>query len=174
MARAARALTLGLLLAMCTGARALPPGAPVAREAFDLCQLAEARSDDKRVEILTRGQVLAETAIRANDHDGLAQLALFCNLARRIQTSGPSLSRPLEMLRALQALDRAVTLAPNDPDVLTAKGALLVQLPRLLGGDRERGEQWLRRALALDPHHDVARSYLADPLARRAPAHELR
>ena len=153
---------------MCTGARALPPGSPEAQEAFGLCQLAEARADGERVEILTRGQALAETALRANDHDGLAQLALFCNLARRIQTSGPTLSRPFEILHALRALDRAVDLAPTDPDVLTAKGALLIQLPRLLGGDEERGEQWLRRALALDPHHDVARSYLADTLARRA------
>jgi Flp pilus assembly protein TadD len=153
---------------MCTGARALPPGSPEAQESFALCQLADARPDEDRVQLLTRGQALAELALRADDHDGLAQLSLFCNLARRIQTSGPSLLRPFEMLRALQALDRAVALAPADPDVLTAKGALLVQLPRLLGGDLERGEQWLRRALAVDPHHDVARSYLDDTLARRA------
>ena len=48
----------------------------------------------------------------------------------------------------------------RDPDVLTAKGAVLLALPGLLGGDAREGERWLRRALARDPQHCAARAYL--------------
>jgi hypothetical protein len=153
--------TIGFVLGTCATVAALPAGSPAAHEAIALCQQAEEpRADAERVEILTRGYHLAEAAVRADARDGLAHFALFCNLARRIRMSGLRFALPLDMLRALRALDRAIELAPADPDVLTAKGALLIELPRLLGGDAGRGEEWLRRALAVDPQHDVARTYL--------------
>jgi hypothetical protein len=44
---------------------------------------------------------------------------------------------------------------------MTAKGALLIELPRFFGGDADEGEAWLRRALAIAPGHATARAYLA-------------
>jgi hypothetical protein len=140
-----------------------------ARRAMDLCDRAETQDRDARVETLTRGIALAEAAVAADEGDGLAQFALFCNLARRIRDAGIRLGSAFEVVRALRALDRAVALAPIDPDVMTAKGALLIELPPLLGGDADEGKAWLRRALAIAPDHATARAYLgSDAEVRRA------
>jgi hypothetical protein len=129
---------------------------------MELCQRAETESHDVRVETLTHGLAIAQAAVAADERDGLAQFALFCNLARRIRQGGLRLGSPFEVMRALRALDRAVALAPTDADVMTAKGALLIELPTFLGGDAEEGETWLRRALAIAPDHATARAYLRD------------
>ena len=155
------ASTCALLLGLAAGAEAVPAGSDRARQAFDLCQQADVEPDDAgRVRILTRGLALAEVAVGEDDADALGHFALFCNLARRLRHDGLRLGSPFEVWRTLRALDRAVALAPFDPDVMTAKGALLIELPTLLGGDAEEGEVWLRRALAVAPEHATARAYL--------------
>ena len=170
---AGRVLSLLLVLSALRVASATPPGSLDARRAMDLCERAETQADDDRVEALTRGLALAEAAVAADERDGLAQFALFCNLARRVRGAGIGLSSPFEVVRAIRALERAVVLAPSDPDVMTAKGALLIELPPLLGGDAAEGRAWLRRALAVAPDHATARAYLgadlgADAAVRRA------
>jgi hypothetical protein len=146
---------------------AVPSGSTKAQDAFALCQLAEQLSGEARVELLTRGIELAEAAVAADRRDALAHFALFCNLGRRVQTAGASFAGAVAVYRALRAIDTALELASDDPDVIAAKGALLVQLPSVLGGDEARGEQCLRRALTLDPNHGPARGYLAEVLAHR-------
>lgn len=163
----ARAIALTLALVAAPRAYALPPGSEPAGRAFDLCQRAERTVGDERTELLLRGIALAQAAVDADPNDARAHFALFCSLGRWVRDGGVSVARLLEVLRVLRELDAAVALAPDDPDVLTAKGALLVSLPRLLGGDSDAGESWLRRALTVDPHHDVARWFLADVLERR-------
>ena len=54
-----------------------------------------------------------------------------------------------------------IALAPDDPDLLVAKGALLLELPWFLGGDAKQGEGLLRAALAKDPSNPVVRRYLS-------------
>jgi cytochrome c-type biogenesis protein CcmH/NrfG len=54
-----------------------------------------------------------------------------------------------------------MALAPDDPDILTAKGAFLIELPRYLGGDAEQGRALLRAAVAKDPHDKAAQRYLS-------------
>jgi Flp pilus assembly protein TadD len=51
---------------------------------------------------------------------------------------------------------------------------VLANLPPFLGGDPAAAEQWLRRALVLDPHNRDARDYLADVLSRRGADDEAR
>jgi hypothetical protein len=155
-------------LAASRTASALPAGSREATEALALCQLADTHRGPGRVELLTRGLELAEAGLRADPRDGLAHFALFCNLGRRLQGTGFRITMPFEIGRAVGALDDALALAPDDPDVMTAKGALLIELPGLLGGDPGGGEQWLRRALALDPEHALARWYLNELLAHRS------
>ena len=113
-----------------------------------------------RRESLERGLALATAAVAADERDAVAHFAAFCTLGRLVQLRGISVLRPFEALRALGELDIAVRLAPDDPDVLAAKGATLLRLPRLLGGDPREGRMWLRRALARDPHHCAASAYL--------------
>ncbi len=51
-------------------------------------------------------------------------------------------------------------LQPNYIDAIVAKGALLIELPWLLGGDEDEGERLLRRALQLDADFEPARARL--------------
>ena len=57
-----------------------------------------------------------------------------------------------------------LALAPDYPAALAAKGEMLVELPRLLGGDPQEGERLLRRAVALDPDDPRMRLRLANVL----------
>jgi hypothetical protein len=167
MPRIRSLVALVLPLAMVGDAGALPPGSARAQEAFALCQVAEEQTGDARVGTLTQGLELAQAAVDADPRDALAQFALFCNGARRVQAAGVGIATSLALFRAMHALDAAVDLAPDDADVMAAEGALLVELPRFLGGDEARGERYLRRALELDPSQGAARGYLANVLGRR-------
>jgi cytochrome c-type biogenesis protein CcmH/NrfG len=175
MAGAARWAILGAAwtLALAGVAAAQPSGTSAADQAIALCRLA-ARSTPERDETLARGLAIAEAAARADPRDGRAHFAVFCNLGRRAQALGGGVFHPFEVARALRELDAAVRLAPDDPDVAAAKGAVLVDLPAVLGGDPAAGERWLRRALVLDPHNREARAYLAAVLARRGAEDEAR
>jgi len=70
--------------------------------------------------------------------------------------------RSFERLRRAKAtLEQALLLAPDDSDILAAKGEMLRQLPRILGGDSEKAERLFRRALEHDPNHLASRLFLA-------------
>lgn len=161
------------VLALAGTAFAVPPGSEAAAEALALCGLAASSGAGDRDALLDRGVALARDAVGADPRDARAHLALFCNLGRRLQTQAFPFAHVGDVMRAIEALDAAVTLAPDDADVAAAKGAMLVRLPRLLGGDPAAGERWLRRALALDPFHRQARDYLVelgvDPIDAPAP-----
>lgn len=133
-----------------------------------MCERADGHDGENRLDLLRRGSELAESLVATDPSDALAHFAVFCNLGRRLQATGFGFAAPLQIMRALRALDVALTLAPGDPDVLVAKGALTMELPRLFGGDPDGGEPWFRRALERDPGHARARAYLDGVLARRA------
>jgi cytochrome c-type biogenesis protein CcmH/NrfG len=161
---AAAAVLVGALVGV---AAAVPSGQPAALEALALCRAAERLEGAARRESLERGLVLARAAVAADERDAAAHFATFCALGRLVQLRGLDPWHPFEALRALDELEAAVRLAPEDPDVLAAKGATLLRLPRLLGGDPGEGRTWLRRALARDPHHCAAGAYLAAAEAPR-------
>src|SRR5262249_50640568 len=93
--------------------------------------------------------------------------ALFCNLGRSMQRGRLGIESWWTVRRLGREIDAALALAPDDPDVLVAKGAFLLQLPALLGGDPGAAEILLRRALALAPEHALARRYLGEALVAR-------
>ena len=153
--------TSALLIGVLAGATlAAPAGQPAALDALALCRAADRLEGAAQRESLERGLALATAAVAADDRDAAAHFATFCTLGRLVELRGLSVLRPFEALRALGELDIAVRLAPDDPDVLTAKGVALLRLPRVLGGDFRAGREWLRRALARDPQHCAARAYL--------------
>jgi cytochrome c-type biogenesis protein CcmH/NrfG len=168
---AASVLLLGVLAGRVA---AVPAGHPEALEALGLCRAAERLQGMARRDSLERGLVLARAAVAADAADAAAHFATFCTLGRLVQLRGLDVWHPFDALRALGELDAAVRLAPDDPDILAAKGAVLMRLPRLLGGDTPEGRAWLRRALARDPDHCAARAYLAAADASRAGADDLR
>jgi hypothetical protein len=138
------------------------PGSFRALEALALCDAAARQSDDgTRAALLERGLALAETAVAADDGDAAGHFAVFCNLGRHLQLHPLGWGSLTAVRRVRHAIDRALELAPASAQVLTAKGIMLLELPRLFGGDTAEGERLLRRALELAPGFADAEEALA-------------
>ena len=151
-----------------------PPGTELSRRALARCAAADAASDAERPVILRESLALADRAIEADEHDALAHFAAFCALGRQLRIGGLSLAAPLRLRRLRREVDRTLELAPDFPDALAGKGSLLVNLPRVLGGDVAEGERLLRRAIELDPNYLMPRLALADVLRDRGERTEAR
>jgi hypothetical protein len=159
---AARWLLLPLL-ALAAPAAAEPGRAPSpGAQAVAACRATDALPPDARVEALERVRDAAEIALAAAPDDPAAHLAVFCAIGRRRQLLGLGIPALGEVRRLERLIDRALTLAPDWPDGLAAKGGLLCALPRLLGGDRTEGLRLLRRAVVLDPTNAEARRMLLE------------
>jgi len=148
-------------------AAAVPSGSTAAAESLALCDAVDDLPDAERDAAIARGLAMAEAALATNDGDGRAHFALFCHLGKRMQRAGISFSHLADLRRLKREIDIALALAPNDPDALAAKGALLLELPRLFGGDAAEAEVLLRRALLFEPDNSDARCYLAAALRAR-------
>jgi hypothetical protein len=139
------------------------PGSFRALEALALCDAAAHQTDEaSRVSLLERGLALAEAAVAADDTDAAGHFAIFCNLGRRLQLHPLGWGSVTAVRRVRGAIDRALELAPSAPQVLTAKGIMLLELPRLLGGDPDEGMRLLRRALEVSPGFALAAQAFAE------------
>jgi cytochrome c-type biogenesis protein CcmH/NrfG len=155
-----------LVLAGASVARADDACLRLTREAWAVCQSTATTDPVRRMEELERGMALASAAIAADPHQARAHFALFCNQAKQLELAGLSW-RSLERLsRAKATLEQALALAPDDPDILAAKGEMLRELPAVLGGDTDEAERLFRRALAHDPNHVASRLFLAKLLVQ--------
>jgi tetratricopeptide (TPR) repeat protein len=152
-----RRRTLGRVLALvaCTtlAAAADPPGTPASRDALALCQRAADAPKNEQLALLDRALAAAERAVAGDDRDALAHFAVFCSLGGRMRRAGLSVGALLDLRRLRREVDRTLELAPDFADALAGKGALLLDTPRLLGGDPAEAERLLRRALAVDPDY---------------------
>ena len=154
----------GFLAALLVGV--LPVGAgdesstDVARTALAMCRSVNALAPEERLPRLDEGLELAERAVHDDPTNALAHYAAFCNRGKRLQVSGFTFGALRQIRQLRHDIDRALELAPDWADALAGKGAMLVALPRFLGGDVEEGERLLRRALSLDPTNVEARMIL--------------
>jgi tetratricopeptide (TPR) repeat protein len=106
------------------------------------------------------GLALARQAIAADERNADAHFAAFANNGRILLLEGVT-ANPISLMRASRDLDRALELNPNHPDAVAAKGGLYRQLPWVLGGDLHKAEEYLRRAIELDPKTILPRIELA-------------
>ena len=134
----------------------------LARQSMEECE-AGRRAEARNLRKLhfDRGQSLAERAVAQNDRSAWAHFALFCNMGEIMRLDGETISSLFALRRLLGELDRTLELDPRHSDALAAKGTFLVRLPRLLGGDTEKGEALLREAIQLDPNAFSSRITLA-------------
>jgi hypothetical protein len=161
---AAVALQLALAALLVTVATAEPPGSPAAKESLVLCSQADELSATAQRAALARGVHLAEQTIAADSRDAKAHFALFCNLGKQMKVTGLGLSSLVKFHRLRHELDTTLALAPDDADALAAKGAMLLETPRLFGGDATAAAGLLRRALEIEPDNAAAQRYLAAAL----------
>jgi Flp pilus assembly protein TadD len=149
-------------------------GSELARQSVKLCLDAMKQSDDARTATLEHGLAVAQQAVSADERDAKAHFAIFCNLGRKLEAQGASLAGLSNVKYLFGELDRAIALQPGFVDAYTAKGALLVRLPRLLGGDPDEGERLIRHAVALAPDHPTARLQLVKALLEKGNEDEAR
>jgi hypothetical protein len=143
------------------------PAGPATSEALALCHEADQVSVAERLAVLARGLDRAEQAVRADPRDAVAHFAVFCNLGKRLEMKrrgGAWFGALGDLGRLQREIDTSLALAPDYPAALAAKGEMLVELPRLFGGDPREGERLLRRAVALDPDDPRMRLMLANAL----------
>ena len=133
-----------------------------AREALAICRGVGTLPMAERVARLEEGLAMAERAALDDPTNALAQFASFCNRGKRLQVVGFTFGALSEIRRLRGEIDLALQLSPDWPDALAGKGAMLIALPRLLGGDAVEGERLLRRALELDPDNVEARTILSE------------
>ncbi len=156
-------LPLGLLCLFVAGpAFSGDTAASLAASARAECE-AGRRANDRadRKAHFERGQALAERAVALDDSYADAHFAVFCNRGELMRLDGETLSGALGLRRLMAELDRTLELDPQNADALSSKGQLLLRLPRLLGGDAEKGEAMLRRAIQIDPNAFQSRLMLA-------------
>jgi tetratricopeptide (TPR) repeat protein len=107
------------------------------------------------------GQALAQRAVTLDETNADAHFALFCNMGELMRLDGETLSAAFGVRRLMGELDRTLELNPHHTDALAAKGTLLLRLPRLLGGDAQKGEALLREVIREDPNAVSSRLTLA-------------
>jgi tetratricopeptide (TPR) repeat protein len=119
-----------------------------------------------------RGQALGERAVALDDLSPDAHFGLFCNLGELMRLDGESITSVIGFRRMMAELDRTLELNPQYTDALAAKGTFLIRLPRLLGGDAQKGEAMLRQVIRMDPNAVSSRLMLAKTCEARGEREE--
>ena len=121
----------------------------------------ELKERDARKARFDAGQAIAERAVALDDNSAAAHFSLFCNIGELMRIDGESLRSVFALRRMMTELDRTLELDPGHVDAMASKGTLLIRLPRLLGGDAQKGEAMLRDVIRLDPSAFNSRLTLA-------------
>jgi hypothetical protein len=137
-------------------------------ESLALCMAADVLPAAERRGALARGLALAEDNLERSTRSARAHFAVVCNLGKVLGLEAVGFGTLGSVQRLRREIDATLRLEPMHAEALAAKGALLLRLPRLLGGDPVEAEVWLRRALAVEPANVTARAYLAEIEGRRA------
>jgi tetratricopeptide (TPR) repeat protein len=122
-----------------------------------------ARTKDAKLAAYERGREIGERAIELAPRSEEAHLWYVANTGRWGQTKG--VLRSLFLLPTVRReLDVIFELNPRSAPGHAIAGAVLFEVPALLGGDRDRAEEHLRKAIEIDAHYTLPRVDLAQLL----------
>jgi tetratricopeptide (TPR) repeat protein len=139
----------------------------------------DALSPEAKLAAYREGLGLAKRALAIDDQNADAHFALFATEGRIMLLEGVT-PNPISLLKVNQELERCLQLNPNHSDALAAKGGLYRQLPWVLGGNLDKAEECLKRAIEIDPnavgarielartYRDKGRTELCEPLLTKA------
>jgi tetratricopeptide (TPR) repeat protein len=119
-----------------------------------------AASNAERLRWYERAKSICETLKTINDNNALGHI-WWANAYGRIgQIRG--ISRSLFMVPTLKReYQRAIELDPGNPVAYNALGLIYSMAPRVAGGNPAKAEEYLLKALTVDPHYTAARLDLA-------------
>ncbi len=122
-----------------------------------------ARSLEEKLAGYERGRDVARRAIALAPRSPEAHLWYAANLGRWAIAKGKL--RAAFLLGTLQEeIQTILRLDPDNVAGLALAGSFYLETPRLMGGDLAKAEDYLRKALALDPHFTRARVELGRAL----------
>jgi hypothetical protein len=169
-------VALGVMLALLSATSVVhgaEDASSLARRSLEECNEGrDSQVRDVREQHFARGQQMAERAVALDDQNAEAHFALFCNMGEAMRIDGESISSLIGLRRLMAELDRTLELDPNHVDALAAKGTMLLRLPRVFGGDAQKGEAMLRDVIQRDPTAVASRLTLAKTCLARGEREE--
>jgi tetratricopeptide (TPR) repeat protein len=124
-----------------------------------------AKTSEEKIEAYDRGRRLGERAVELAPKNAEAHVWYAINTGRYGQARG--IMRSLFLLPTVQReIDTILALDPKNIRVHSLAGNVYMEVPRLVGGDRARAEEFFKKGLEIDPRFtvlrvDLARLYIA-------------
>ena len=119
-----------------------------------------ARTKDEKLAAYDRGRQLGERAVELAPRDEEAHLWYGINTGRWGQTNG--VLQSLFLLGTVRKeIETILEINPRSVRGRALAGNVLMEVPRIAGGDRTEAEKQFRRGIAVDPHFTSLRVDLA-------------
>jgi len=140
-----------------------------ARQCEEMCERAmslvevgeNAETKAERLEAYTGARDLALQVLEIDGENPDAHFIVFASEGRITLLQG-AVPNPYNLYKAQGRLDHVLELDPSHPEALAAKGGMYRQLPWALGGNLDKAEDYLKRAIAANPEAIGARLELAE------------
>jgi hypothetical protein len=116
--------------------------------------------DNKRREAYQAGAKAAEQALNLDETNADAHFFRAVNVGSAARLKGV-VNGAIVVKEMKQCAQRAIDLNPKHAQALQLMGALLIELPWVLGGDEKKAQEYLERAIAADGNYTKARILLA-------------
>jgi tetratricopeptide (TPR) repeat protein len=116
--------------------------------------------DENRQSAYEEGAKAARHAMELQDSNAQAHFLYAANLGSAERLKGLTYAA-LKVKEITQHVSRAIELDPKHAQGLQMMGGLLAELPWFLGGDEEKAQEYLERAIAADGNFTNARILLA-------------
>lgn len=130
-------------------------------QAVKILDAAEAEpSKDGKIAAYNKCRELALEAVALDQSNADAHFVVFA-AEGRLQLIKGAVPNPIALYKVQGRLDQVLDLDPEHAGGLTAKGGLYRQLPWALGGNLDKAEAFLKRAIEQDPNAIGARIELA-------------